>query len=277
MKKALIIQGGGFRTAFSTGVLDAFQKNKYNPFNLYIGVSGGAIATSYFIAQQPNYCFECIKYLSANKKYLDYARVLNSQAIVDVDIFYEVSNTFMPFDFKTAESNLLGKQLAIVMTNRKTGKPTYYHPSINDWQDAIIASCSFPFLTKGKHILGGVEYMDGAWSDPIPVKWAVEQGANDITIIRTMPATAKLSKSWLDLIGEIYYRNDVGLKTAFTQNHLNYNQAVDFIQNPPKEVVIRQIAPEINLKAGTYSDSKELIIEDYHYGFKLGEQFLEQI
>lgn len=277
MKKALIIQGGGFRTAFSTGILDAFQKSKYNPFDLYIGVSGGAIAMSYFIAQQPTYCLESIKYLSANKKYLDFARVLNSQAIVDVDIFREISSTFMPFDFETAGNNIANKQLAIVMTNRKTGTPAYYQPTANDWQDAIIASCSFPFLTKGKHILNGVEYMDGAWSDPIPVKWAAEQEASDITIIRTLPATGKLSQSWLDFFGELYYRNDVGLKTAFAKNHLNYNQAVDFIQSPPQNITIKQIAPNINLKAGTYTDSVELIIEDYKYGFKLGEQFLDTI
>ncbi len=40
MKKALIIQGGGFRTAFSAGVLDAFLKNNYTDFSLYAGVSG---------------------------------------------------------------------------------------------------------------------------------------------------------------------------------------------------------------------------------------------
>ena len=274
MKRALIVQGGGFRTAFTTGVLDAFQKREYNPFDLLIGVSGGAIAISYFIAQQPKHCLESIKYLSANKKYLDYARLLNSKAIVDVEVFYEVSNSYMPFDFKTAEKNLAGKQLAIVMTNRKTGEPAYYHPTVSDWQDAIIASCAFPFLTKGKHILGGVEYMDGAWSDPIPVKWAAAQGADEITIVRTQPANTKLTQSWLDLMGEIYYRNEVGLKAAFKQNHLNYNQAIDYIQNPPKEIIIKQIAPELNLKAGTYTDSKELIVEDYNYGLKLGEQFL---
>ena len=276
MKKALIIQGGGFRTAFSTGVLDAFQKNQYNPFDLFIGVSGGAIAMIYYIAQQPLFCFESIKYLAANKKYLDFARIFNSQAIVDVDIFYEISNTHMPLDFKIAENNLYGKQLAIVMTNRKTGTPHYHSPSATDWQEAIIASCSFPFLTKGKHILNDTEYMDGAWSDPIPVKWAAKQGANDITIIRTQPSTTKLNKSWLDLFGEFYYRNDKGLKTAFAKNHLNYNQAVDFIKAPPKNICIKQIAPTANLKAGIYTNSRELLIEDYNSGYSMGEQFIKQ-
>jgi predicted patatin/cPLA2 family phospholipase len=276
MKKALIVQGGGFRTAFSAGVLDAFIKNNHNPFSIYVGVSGGAIAASYFIANQPRHCLDAIKFLSANKRYLDLTRLLSSKAIVDVEVFHDISNKFMPFDFISAEKNLLNKRLAIVMTDRETGNPNYYHPKIDTWQDAIIASCSFPFITKGKQHIEGLDYMDGAWSDPLPIEWAVKQGATDITIVRTMLAHEKISKSWLDLVGEIYYRNDEGLKSAFTKNHLQYNQSIDFINNPPKGITIRQVAPDVNLKAGVYTNSKSLIDEDYLYGFEKGNTFCGQ-
>ena len=274
--KALIIQGGGFRTAFSAGVLDAFLNKNYNPFSLYVGVSGGAIAMSYFLANQPKHCVDAISFLSANKEYLDFTRVLSAKAVVDVNVFFDVSNKHMPFDFETAEKNLQGKRMAIVMTNRETGHPHYYHPTKNTWQDAIIASCAFPFISKGKHEIHGVEYMDGAWSDPLPIEWAVQQGATDITIIRTSLRDEKMEKSWLDLFGEIYYRNNPGLKKAFATNHEHFNRAVDFINHPPKEILIRQIAPESQLKAGVYTDSKAHIREDYEMGFEIGKKFCEE-
>ena len=274
--KTLIVQGGGFKTAFSAGVLDAFLSKNYNPFEMFVGVSGGAIAASYFIANQPGHCVDAISFLAANKEYMDMWRLLKAKAIVDVNIFYDISNKYMPFDFDTAEKNLSGKRMAIVMTNRETGQPHYYHPTRETWQDAIIASCAFPFVSKGKHVVNGVEYMDGAWSDPLPVEWAVQQGATDITLIRTSPPEEKMEKSWLDTIGEIYYRKNPGLKSAFGTNHENFNRAADFISHPPKEITIHQIAPKVNLKAGVYTNSKALIREDYLVGFETGLRFCEE-
>lgn len=275
--KALIVQGGGFRTAFSAGVLDAFLGRKFDPFSIYVGVSGGAIAASYFVAKQPGSCVDAIRFLAANKQYLDFSRLLSAEAVVDVNVFYEISNKHMPFDFETALQTISGKCMAIVMTNRETGQPHYYHPSQKTWPDAIIASCAFPFISKGKHEVHGVEYMDGAWSDPLPVDWAVQQGATDLTIIRTSPADERAEKSRLDVFGEIYYRNSLGLKTAFATNHEHFNRALDFINNPPAGITIRQIAPTQPLKAGVYTNSKSLISEDYMHGLEIGAIFCNGI
>jgi sugar/nucleoside kinase (ribokinase family) len=48
MRKTLIVQGGGFRTGFTAGILDAFLAMDYFPFDRIVCVSGGAIASSYF-------------------------------------------------------------------------------------------------------------------------------------------------------------------------------------------------------------------------------------
>ena len=51
-KIALVIEGGGFKSVFSAGVLDAFLINKFQPFDIYIGVSSGAMCLSYYVANQ---------------------------------------------------------------------------------------------------------------------------------------------------------------------------------------------------------------------------------
>ena len=50
MKKTLIVQGGGFRTGFTAGILDAFMVLGYCPFDQIIGNSGGAISASYYLS-----------------------------------------------------------------------------------------------------------------------------------------------------------------------------------------------------------------------------------
>ena len=56
-KKVLILEGGGFKTSFSAGVMDAFQMQSHNPFDTYIGVSGGCIAISYFLSKKYGYFY----------------------------------------------------------------------------------------------------------------------------------------------------------------------------------------------------------------------------
>lgn len=40
-KSALVVEGGGMRGIFAAGVLHAFGKVGFDPFDLYIGVSAG--------------------------------------------------------------------------------------------------------------------------------------------------------------------------------------------------------------------------------------------
>lgn len=277
IKKTLIIQGGGFRTGFSTGVLDAFQTYGYNDFDLYVGVSGGSIALSYFLSEQYKRCFDAMCLLAVDPNFMSLNRLVSSTGIMNIDYFHEVADLKIPFDVKKAMERSEGKELAFVLTDRTTGEPHYYHPNKKTWIDAVIASCTLPFVTKGKHSLHGVEYMDGGWSDPLPVEWAYNHGAREIIVIRTSPADLKANQTWSDYFGSLVFRSNENLKACFEGNHLQYNESIDFINNPPKDLVIRQIAPESPLRAGTYSNSVQAITTDYRYGVQAGVEFLREL
>ena len=49
---ALIVEGGGFKSGFTAGILDSFIINNYYPFHLHIGISGGAMNLTSFISRQ---------------------------------------------------------------------------------------------------------------------------------------------------------------------------------------------------------------------------------
>ena len=125
-KKTIIVQGGGFRTGFSTGVLDAFQTVGYNDFELYVGVSGGSIALSYFLSEQYQKCFDAMCLLAEDPNFLSFNRMIWNQAIMDIDYFHEVAAKLVPFEIEKALANAKSKELAFVMTNRNTGEPHYY-------------------------------------------------------------------------------------------------------------------------------------------------------
>ena len=60
----LIVQGGSMRSVFSAGVLDAFNVLRFNPFDYYAGVSGGAMSLSYFLSGQSRAQLNILKELS---------------------------------------------------------------------------------------------------------------------------------------------------------------------------------------------------------------------
>ena len=272
-KRTLIIQGGGFRTGFSAGVLDAFIMSNYRDFDFFIGNSGGAIALSYFLSNQYKKYYEAMCLLAEDPSFFSYNRIMSSEGMMNVNYFKDVATRLVPFDMPVALEFIEGKELAFVMTDLTSGEPHYYHPSKKTWVDAIIASCTLPFVTKGKHQLHNREYMDGGWSDPLPVEWAYNSGARDIVVIRTLPADLKLKQSWSDYFGSMVYNSGDPVKKCFEQNHLVYNRSVDFIDNPPKDLKIQQIAPLMPLKAGTYTNSVDAITADYRNGLDKGLEF----
>ena len=132
-----------------------------------------------------------------------------------------------------------------------------------------------PLVTKGAQRIGDDDFMDGAWSDSLPVKWAVEQGATDILIIRTNAEKEKMQQSWLDYFGELYNWRQKDIKRIFQTNHIKFNQSLEFILNPPAGIQIRQIAPDKKLHAQQHSNSSELITKDHAFGYQKGLAFLE--
>ncbi len=272
----LIIEGGGFKTAFTSGVLDAFISINYFPFKTLIGISGGAVAMSYFASNQYRYCIKSLRLLSKDDQFSNYKRTFGEKGYLDIDYLATVASQKVPFDMDLALERTKNKEVVIVATDRKKGLPVYFNPTKKDWVQKVIASSTLPFATKGVHKLNGRSYFDGGWSDPLPVKWAYANGAKKILVIRTKPRGIREKQSWSDYFGSKYYRTESALSKVFESNFNTYNDAADFLENPPKDLVVEQIDPKFLLKSGVYSYSKKTLMLDYRYGVDKGLFFLNK-
>lgn len=270
----LIVEGGGFRTGFTTGILDAFSTANYRPFNQYIGISGGSIAASYFISKQYRTCLSAIVALTQDKHFLQFKRTLSEKGFMDIDYIGIVAQQKAKLDIQSIAQNINDHPFYIVATERETGKPIYFSPTSETLIDQLIASCTLPFVTKGKHFIDGVEYFDGGWSDPLPAKWAYEQGARRILILRTWPSGQLYSQSWPNYFGSLYFSSQPQLKRTFDLAHETYNESIHFIENPPSDLDIVQINPVKILKSSTYSSNRKTIMKDYRYGLDVGLKYV---
>lgn len=272
----MIIEGGGFKTAFTAGVLDAFMASDYFPFKTLIGISGGAVALSYYASNQYRYCIKSLRFLSKDEQFSNYRRTLSEKGYLDIDYLATVASKKVPFDIETAVKRTKKSKVVIVATDRVEGTPVYFNPNKKDWIQKVIASSTLPFATKGVHKLNGRSYFDGGWSDALPIKWAYKNGAKNVIVIRTSPRSVRQTQSWADYFGSKYYRTDPALSKLFESNFNVYNDSADFLDNPPKDLNVIQIDPKNYLKSGTYSYSSKTLMLDYRYGVDKGLYFLNK-
>jgi len=193
---------------------------------------------------------------------------------MDIDYLKKVAQKKVPLDLNSAMTSQKATKVHFVATNRQTGKPAYLIPNKQNWFDILIASSTLPFVTKGKHNINDIEYFDGGWSDPLPAKWAYEQGAKRILVVRTAPSERKTTQSLADYFGSYFYKDNLHLQNAFANNHILYNDAVEFLLNPPKDLIIEQIAPIKELKSTTYTYTNKTIMSDYRYGLDKGLHYV---
>jgi len=270
----LIVEGGGFKTGFTSGVLDAFQVANYRFFDMYIAVSGGSITASYFLSQQYRECIKALKLIAKDEQFTQFTRTFGAEGYMDIDYLKMVAQKKVPLDLNAAMTAAKDAEVYFVATNRNNGKPAYLEPNKQNWLDILIASSTLPFVTKGIHKINGIDYFDGGWGDPLPAKWAYKQGAKHITVIRTTPTEHKSTQSMADYFGSIYYNSVPELSAAFAKSHELYNQGVEFLLNPPKGLVIEQIAPIKLLKSTTYTYTTKTIMSDYRYGLDKGLNYI---
>lgn len=275
-KKALIVEGGGFKTAFTTGVLDSFLEKEYNPFDLYYGISGGAIAISYYLSEQKEDCYKAHLHMTEAKNFTKLSRIFSKKGMMDIDYMDTIASNIFPFDVETAVKNKTGKEVYFVASNKLNGKPAYLSPDENLWVKKVIASCTLPFVTKGTQYIEGTPYFDGGWSDPIPVKQAYEKGARHVTILRTYPRTHDHQQTWPNYLGSKLNRSKV-LRGLYANMHNKINEGLAFALNPPSDLVVDFIDPKDILASTITKYSVDSIKTDYQNGKQTGFNYLDQL
>ena len=277
-KTALVIEGGGFKSVFSAGVLDAFLINIFNPFDIYMGVSSGAMALSYYITGQYKIYFSISKGVCVDEKFLSYKHALSEQGYMDLKFLTQYAKKNNPLELQKMKESTKNKQFYVVSTDLSNGESVYLEPNKQNIYRCLRATASLPFITKGSCRINGLDLMDGGWSDPIPVKSASDFGANKIIVIRQNPRDYKINGlSYLGLLAGYWWKNNKKVSDNFFKEDNHYNKAVDFLKKKHTNIEIVQICPDKPLNSSVVGTSIEDLTKDYHSGLEKGMDFLNNI
>ena len=275
-KKALIVEGGGSRGVFSFGVIDSFIKSSYNPFDIHLGVSNGAVVQLWYLLAVSDYNLDKMLF-SASRDYVRYSNLFLNKSIMNFEKLYQDADKVFPIDFDRLQDNLKGKNFYVVISDAESGKPEYIELSKENYINEMLATGSLPVLMKNEILLGGKRKYDGGITDPIPVQKAYEMGAKEIVVIRTYEEAFIRKTKLENYIAAFATRAYPNITEALKNNTSTYNSALKFINNPPSDCKITQICPPKRLSTKRATTNPKTMKADYQIGVNCGERFLENI
>jgi predicted patatin/cPLA2 family phospholipase len=245
---ALVLEGGGLRSLYTSGVLDVFMENGLE-FACVIGVSAGALNAGNYIAKHIGRSARINILHSNDSNYFGVRQFLLRGSVFNFDyLFFTPIKDLYPYD----ENKLINsrQRFLIGATDCSTGKAVYFEKhTYTDMVHALQASSSIPLVSKPVNI-DGLTCLDGAISDPIGVDKAFSQGFDKVVVILTNHYEYRNVKpSGLNkFLYGITYRKYPELTAALDNYYILYNSLVEEINKMEKEGKIFVIRPSQEIK-----------------------------
>lgn len=229
----LVLEGGGMRGLFSTGILDAFLKEGVTVDGM-VGVSAGACLCCNYKSRQIGRALRYNILLRNDPQYMSIKSFIKTGDFIGAEYAYHyIPNHVDIFDREAFAANPM--KFTLVCTDVRTGKPIYKQiDEVTDHTlDWIRASASLPLLSKPVD-LDGFLMLDGGMADAIPLKYWQSQGYDKNIVILTQPSDYRKKKTGMMPLFHLFMRKYPAVVEAMAHRHEMYNSQLDYILEQEK-------------------------------------------
>lgn len=269
-----MIEGGGMKAAYANGVLTAFERAGYAPFDIVAGTSAGGALAAWFSAGQAEFAEGTWNY-ARDRRIMDLWRFysgrgpfLDHEALLD--IVYEKE---MPIDQAAIQRC---KHAVIVNASCvETGETVHVdlrHEPIIPWLKAtgrLPLASGHPVLIEGRH------YLDGGITEHLPTEWAVQQGCTRITaIVNKPPGYTTGDNRFLTALAARRYPK---LADGIRGHQKLKEDSLHFLDHPPRGIKIQTIRPARFTGLHRLSRDLDVIRGGIEQGRRDGEAHLKAI
>ena len=272
--KALVCEGGGFKTAFTAGILDAWLCAQYHPFDIFIGVSGGAVIMSSYISKQYKRGWELVSQLQADSSLTSFSRFLKGGYFLELDLIEHIWDRIPPFDVQAAQKMLDQHIIEFSCTEFDTGAPVFIRPPAQEWKTYLRATSTLPIVSQCPILLKHKKLVDGAFAAPVPVQRAIDLGATEIVVIRVQKGKFKESRRNKLMSNYLLKNNYPALNELMQKEAQIYAEVRNLIEHPPQGISIHNIEPDTEILSGILSTKPKHMLQDYRAGLEKGLDFL---
>ncbi|WP_019676513.1 patatin-like phospholipase family protein [Arsukibacterium perlucidum] len=267
---ALVVEGGAMRGIFAAGVLDAFIKQQHQPFQFAIGVSAGSTNLIGYLAEDHGRSRQILLDHARRADFINWRRYLKGGHFCDVSWLWHASFDEVPLNV----THYLQQRVPLyaVTTSVSTGQACYFEVTEHNMHKLFPASCAIPLMYRDFPRIDGEQMTDGGLADAIPVIKAYEMGARDITVVLSQPSGYRKRASRFPVLMKPFFSQYPWLFTAVLSRTARYNQALDFIAQPPADCRVRVIAPPANFAVGRFCQNPQQLETGYQAGRVSGLQ-----
>ena len=269
----LVLEGGGMRGVFTSGVLDAFMKHDlYFPY--VVAVSAGALNGLSYMSRQPRRARYSNIDMLRKYDYISLKRLLTKGSIFDPNILYErFPNEIVPFDYQAYREN--PATFEMVTTNCITGRAEYLSEKEDARRMTAIAKAtsSLPYVAQITYV-DGVPMLDGGIVDSIPVVRAIDEGFSPNVVILTRNRGFRSSEPDIK-VPKLFYGEYPRLRVALSRRVEEYNKQLELIERMEDWGEVICIRPERQMEVDRFCRDVEKLEALYEEGFMLGENFIK--
>lgn len=270
----LVVEGGAMRGIFASGVLDAFIREEFYPFDSAIGVSAGSTNLIGYLAGNHKRSYEVITDYARREEFMNIRRYLKGGHFCDVSWLWHTSFEEVPLNIQQFLNR--GIPLTVVTTSVVTGKACYYLVNEHNMNILFPASCAMPVVFREFPPVDEEPMTDGGLADSIPVIRAYEQGARNITVLLSQPLGFKKKRARFPNLLKPLFANHPALFAAVTARNDQYNLALDFIANPPVDLQLNIISPPSNFPVSRFTMDIDALNMGYNQGINAGARFVAE-
>lgn len=269
----LVLEGGGMRGVFTSGVLDYFLDAGIN-FPYCASVSAGACNGLSYMSRQRGRAKKTNIDLLEKYRYIGMKYLWTQHSILDQHTIYDlIPNEVLPFDYKACFSNPM--EFEMVTTDCLTGWPCYLTERSDPERLVLIAkaSSSLPFVCPIVRV-DGVPMLDGGIVDSIPVERAMQKGFERNVVVLTRNRGYRSDERDVKM-PRFIYRNYPRLRVVLSIRHAAYNRQLELVERLEDEGKIIAIRPQRPLEVGRLEHDVKKLTALYEEGYECARMAFE--
>ena len=269
---ALVLEGGGMRGVFTSGVLDWMIDHDIT-FPYLVGVSAGSSNALSFASHQRGRGKYIFADLQAERHYLGMRNLLRHHSIMDMDLLYhELPESIWPYDYEAYKANPM--RVESVATDCLTGEAVYLEEkeSAERIIDIVRASSSLPFACPIAHV-DGHPMLDGGIADSIPLQRAMNLGYEHTVVVLTRHRGYRKEEK-PSRIPSFVYKRYPKLREALRTRGARYNAQLAMVEQLEQEGRITVIRPDHPVEVARIETNMDKLNALYQHGFEMAEKML---
>lgn len=270
---ALVLEGGGMRGVFTSGVLDWMIDNNIT-FSYLVGVSAGSSNALSFASHQRGRGKYIFADLQVERHYLGMRNIWRHRSIMDMNLLYhELPEKIWPYDYEAYRNNPM--RVESVATDCLTGEAVYLEEKENPERiiDIVRASSALPFACPIAYV-DGHPMLDGGIADSIPLQRALDQGYEHVIVVLTRHKGYRKEEKPTH-IPSFVYRRYPKLREALSTRGARYNAQVELVEHLEREGRITVIRPDHPVDVARIETDMNKMNALYQHGFEVAERVLK--